>query len=246
MLEHIPSKYTNPIFLLNFILIMASGPIFAQDQQEMVSQNQDSVVYKEKYGLRVGVDLSKLARTVFDNDYTGFMVEGDLRVYDNYYVAAEIGNEKLPFEEDNIKISSSGSFVKLGANYNAYENWEGMQNIIFVGIRYGFATFKQDLEEYNIYYTNNYFGDDIRTGEEVSGLTASWIELITGLKVEVLNNLYLSANVQLKRRLSQSTPDDFDNLSIPGFGRTFDDSEFGIGYGYSISYLIPIFRKAKN
>ncbi len=151
------------------------------------------------------------------------MLEADMRIYDNYYLAAEIGNETLPFGEDYIRVSASGSFIKIGANYNAYENWEGMQNIVFAGLRYGFSTFSQDIEEYRIYTTNDYFDDDIRfNGEETSGLTASWIELMAGFKVEV------------------------DNLTIPGFGRTFDDSNFGIGYGYSISYLIPIFRKAKN
>ncbi|WP_372920085.1 DUF6048 family protein, partial [Salegentibacter sp.] len=59
----------------------------------------------------------------------------------------------------------------------------------------------------------------------------------------ILNNLYLTANVQLKRRLFQKTPNNFDNLTIPGFNRTYDDSNFGVGYGYGISYLIPIYKK---
>lgn len=242
-------NYTKSTLIFSALfLFIGCKFLFAQNptEEEIILESADTI-YKEKYGLRVGIDISKLARTVLDEDYTGFMVEADLRIYDNYYLAAEIGNETLPFGEDYIKVSSSGSFVKIGANYNAYENWEGMQNIVFAGLRYGFSTFSQDIEEYQIYTTNDYFGDDIRfEGIETSGLTASWIELMAGFKVEVLKNLYLSANVQLKRRLSQTTPDGFDNLTIPGFGRTFDDSNFGIGYGYSISYLIPIFKKAKN
>ncbi len=250
MPEKIVRNYTKSTLVFSLLIfILGTNFLSAQNQEEEVAEiaTEADTVYKEKYGLRVGIDLSKLARTALDEDYTGFMLEADMRIYDNYYLAAEIGNETLPFGEDYIRVSSSGSFIKIGANYNAYENWEGMQNIVFAGLRYGFSTFSQDIEEYRIYTTNDYFDDDIRVnGEETSGLTASWIELMAGFKVEVLKNLYLSANVQLKRRLSQTTPDDFDNLTIPGFGRTFDDSNFGIGYGYSISYLIPIFRKAKN
>ncbi len=231
--------------ILFTIFALSTTALVAQEVKQTPEIATDST-YKEKYGLRVGIDLSKIARTIIEEDYTGFMVEGDFRFYKNYYLAAEIGNEKLPFEGDNIKVSSSGTFVKIGANYNAYDNWQGMQNIIFVGLRYGFTTFKQDLKEYRIYTTDNYFDDDLRTDAgETSGLTASWIELIAGLKVEVLKNLYLSANVQLKRRITDKKPDGFDNLTIPGFGRTYDDSTFGVGYGYSISYLIPIFKKSK-
>ena len=58
-----------------------------------------------------------------------------------------------------------------------------------------------------------------------------------------MNNLYLSINLQLKRKITEDRPENFDNLIIPGFNRTYDYSEFGVGYGYSISYLIPIFKK---
>ncbi|HBY68150.1 MAG TPA: hypothetical protein DEG69_10565, partial [Flavobacteriaceae bacterium] len=75
------------------------------------------------------------------------------------------------------------------------------------------------------------------------GLTGHWVELIVGIKTEILNNLYLSVNLQLKRKLGEDEPDNFANLYIPGFNRTYDFSEFGVGYGYTISYLIPIFKK---
>jgi hypothetical protein len=213
----------------------------------MLSQEtavQDSLADREKFGLRVGADISKLLKTAFQDDYSGFEILGDYRVYKDYYAAAELGTETMGYAEDNISITSRGSYIKLGADYNAYENWTGMQNLIFVGARYGFSTFTQEVEEYQIYTTSSFFEPDIRTENiEYSGLTANWIELIAGIKVELLSNLYLSVNVQLKRRLFQSTPDNFDNLTIPGFNRTYDDSNIGVGYGYTISYLIPFYKK---
>ncbi|MFD1096210.1 DUF6048 family protein [Salegentibacter chungangensis] len=230
------------LFIISFLLGLSSLSAFAQNQQA-----QDSVVYKEKYGLRLGVDLSKPVRTFFEDGYKGFEIVGDYRVYDNFYAAAEIGNENRQFEGDQITVTSKGSYAKIGADYNAYENWQDMQNSIFVGLRYGFSTFSQELEEYSIYNTNQYFGPDIRqVNSETKGLTASWVELMVGIKVEVLNNLFLSANVQLKRRLFQTTPNNFDNLIIPGFNRTYDGSEFGVGYGYSLSYLIPLYKKERD
>ena len=227
--------------LLFLLLFLTNSE--AQENQQTV----DTIQYKEKYGIRVGIDLSKPVRTLIDDNYSGFEIVGDYRVYDNFYAAAELGNEERIFEGDNIQTTTNGSYIKLGGDYNAYENWQDMQNSIFVGVRYGFATFSQTLDEYRIYTSSSYFEDDFReVGNETSGLTASWVELVAGIKVEVLNNLFLSANVQLKRRIGQNAPSNFDNLTIPGFGRTYDNSSFGTGFGYSISYLLPLYKKNKE
>lgn len=207
----------------------------------------DTINYKERYGLRVGIDLSKPLRTLLQDDYSGLELLGDYRIYKNYYIAGEIGNEQQDIFEENLNVSSKGSYIKLGADYNAYENWAGMENAIFIGLRYGISSFSQTLESYAIATQTPYFGTDlIVAGEESKGLSASWIELIAGVKVELFQNLYLGANVQLKRRVSEKTPDNMGNLYIPGFGTTNDFSDFGVGYSYNISYLIPLYKKAKK
>ena len=232
-------RYISSLVLILLFVISAG----AQQAQAV----QDSVQYKETYGIRVGIDLSKPLRTLLDDTYSGIELVGDYRVYKNYYVAAELGTSKITFEGDNIETFTNGSYIKVGGDYNAYENWLDMQNAIFVGVRYGFSTFSQTLDEYRIYTSSDYFGADIREDNtETTGLTASWAEVMVGIKVEVLNNLFLSANVQLKRRIGQNSPTNFDNLAIPGFGRTYDSSEFGAGFGYSVSYLIPFYKKVRD
>ena len=226
-----------------FLILLLSFSVSAQQQITV----KDTLRYNENYGIRVGIDLSKPLRTLLDDNYSGVELVGDYRIYKNYYLAAEVGTEKITFEGDNIETFTNGSYIKLGGDYNAYENWLDMQNAIFVGVRYGFATFSKTLDEYRIYTSSNYFGPDIREDNtETTGLTASWAEVMIGIKVELFKNLFLSANVQLKRRIGQNSPTNFDNLAIPGFGRTYDSSEFGAGFGYSISYLIPFYKKARN
>ncbi|MFD2518845.1 DUF6048 family protein [Salinimicrobium flavum] len=230
-------KHIFPL-LISFALFLPSV-LMAQSNVEA-----DTLEYREKYGLRLGVDLSKPLRTLLDDDYQGFELKGDYRLYKDYYLAGELGNEKNLISETNVTAEAKGSYIKLGVNYNAYDNWAGMENLIFAGLRFGFASFSSELQEYSIYTTNSYFPPDIRNeAQEFSNLTASWIELQLGIKVEVLNNVFLGTHVQLKRRITQTTPQNFDNLYIPGFNRTFDDSSFGAGVGYSISYLIPFYKK---
>jgi hypothetical protein len=45
--------------------------------------------------------------------------------------------------------------------------------------------------------------------------------------------------------LSESKPDNFANLYIPGFNRTYEGS-FGAGFNYSISYFIPLYKKTAS
>ncbi len=213
---------------------------------------KDSIKPSEKYGIRVGADVSKLLRTVLDDNYSGFELVGDYRVSKNMYVAAELGTEENTTEEDLYSFTTNGSYIKLGFDYNTYNNWFGMQNLVTIGMRYGLSTFSQTLNSYNIYNTNQFFnegnipGDNTELLGEFSGLNAQWVEGVIGVKVELFSNLYLGATVRVNFLVSDKAPDEFPNLWIPGFNRVNNDSSVGVGYNYTLSYLIPIFRKAKG
>lgn len=227
------------LFCISLLVMSFSG--MAQEQNTEVA---DTLKFDQKYGLRIGLDLAKPARTLLEEGYSGFEIMGDFRITDQIFAAAELGNEEHDWNETNLQATTKGSYIKIGADLNAYKNWLGMNNAIFGGLRYGFSTFQQQLDSYTIVTTNPTFPSDIRVdSQEFKGLTASWVELIVGIKTEIYNNLFLSVNLQLKRQVSETAPENFDNLYIPGFNRTYDFSEFGVGYGYTISYLIPIFKK---
>lgn len=232
------------LFFISLLLVSATEGL-AQDTTEVV---QDSIRLQKRdntYGLRVGLDLAKPLRTALEDGYTGFEITADFRVSKRFYAALELGTEEKERNEENLNSVARGSYFKIGADFNAYDNWPGLNNSIFAGLRYGFSTFEQDLVSYGIYTTDQSFQEfQLREApENFDGLNASWIELMIGVKTELLNNLFLSLNVQLKRRISDTKPENFDNLYIPGFNRTYDESEFGVGYGYTLSYLIPIFKR---
>lgn len=226
------------IFIISFLTALPA--VFSQEETEVVS---DSIQRVEKFGIRVGIDLYKPGRTLLVDDYSGFEIMGDFRVYKKYYFALELGNEQKTTFDDNITSKASGSYAKIGFDYNAHNNWGNLNNMIFVGLRYGLSAFDQELLSYAV-ATHPIFGDDIRDTPIVfEGLFAQWAELVFGIKTEVFNNFYLSINLQLKYRLNEKQPDNFENLYIPGFGRTYQDSKFGVGVGYGVSYLIPIYKK---
>ena len=85
MLKKISRNYIKTALVFSTIFFsISTDSLFAQNQEEPIAlETKKDTVYKEKYGLRVGIDLSKLARTVLDDDYTGFMLEADMRIYKN-------------------------------------------------------------------------------------------------------------------------------------------------------------------
>ena len=237
------------IYFTSLILVLLFSSSLQAQNDSIVN---DSIRYTQKYGLRLGGDLSKLARTIIDDDYSGFEINGDYRLSKNLYIAGELGTEDKTTDSEYLNSTAKGSYFKAGVDYNLYQNWFGMENMIYSGFRVGVGSFSQTINSYSIYdpYGQPWLsGNEPITktdGTKYSGLTATWGELIIGLKAETLNNLYIGLNVQLKGRITEKEPDGFENLYIPGFGRTYDSGRFGIGFGYNISYLIPIFKKGKN
>ena len=211
--------------------------------QKVTETKKDSIpIKKERYGLRLGVDLFKLTRMLYEEDYRGIELVGDYRLTRRHYLAAEIGNEEKTVDEDQLNFTTSGTYLKLGFDYNTYENWLNMENIISIGLRYGVSSFSQTLNNFEIYNPNNYFEEILLLpGEKYDGLTAQWIEVIAGTKVKVINNVFVGFNFSLKYLVSQKVPDNFDNLYIPGFNRTYD-GKFGVGFNYTISYFIPLYK----
>jgi hypothetical protein len=210
-----------------------------------LEQVPDSIpVKKDRYGLRLGVDLFKLSRGFYDKNYKGIELTGDFRWSKKYYLAAEIGNENKTTLDDRLTSNSKGTYLKVGFDYNMYENWLDMENIISVGLRYGLSSFSQELNSYKIYNAHPYWGElpAVTASEQFNGLSASWIEVVTGLKAKMFNNVFVGFSVQLKTLVTNKKPNGFDNLYIPGYHRTYNGN-FGIGVNYSVSYLIPLYKK---
>ena len=226
------------IFSLSLVCVSLLGNAQTKDTAK--------VMYPERYGLRVGVDLHKIARSFYEKDYRGFEVVGDYRLTKRFYIAGEIGNEDKTVDDDRLNFTTKGTYFKVGFDYNSFENWLDMENMIYAGMRYGVSSFSQTLNSYTIYDPTNYYGENtIISGEEFDGLNASWLEVVGGIKAELFNNIYMGFSVRLNYLVSNKKPDNFDNLFIPGYNRTYD-GKFGAGFNYTLSYFIPIYKKNKT
>ena len=233
-------KYTISICTVLFVFILRGQNV---QQDSIRIQNIDSLSLKENYGLRVGIDISRPIIQLAQKEPLGFEVMADYRVTKDLYIATELGSASEPTTEDYIAFHSKGQYGKIGFNYNAYENFPGMHNEIYAGLRYGFSRFQQELISFDIHDYYDYFGDSYQTPhKKYTNLSAHWLGLHIGLKVEIVKNLFLNTSVQVKKIFSEKKPENFENLYIPGFGQRLLHNN-AVGFNYGISYLIPLKKR---
>jgi hypothetical protein len=229
--------------ILRFTLISAlifglSGKIEAQDSRPKPKTVE---IVKKPHSISLGVDLSPFIVTAFDSSRKGFQVIGRYGVQEKFFVTAEAGYEKVNFDNEYIQYASDGSFLKLGLDYDVFDVDEpGNNDNILFGIRYGFGLQQQQSDRFII--QNGYWGD--ATGSSgLSTVNSHWMELLFGLRTEVLKNLYMGWTIRGKIFLTGTNPTSLVPYSIPGYGN--GDKKFVPGFSYTLEYKIP-FNKKKS
>jgi hypothetical protein len=223
-------KFMSKYFFSLLALLLCLNT-FAQEKKK-----DSAVARTERYGLRLGVDLSKIARGFYEKNYKGIEIVGDYRVSKKMFLAGELGNENKTVDDDRVNFTTKGNYFKVGFDFNGYENWLDMENMIHIGLRYGVSAFSQELNTYKIYDTSSYFPivPPVVSGTKYEGLSAQWVEVVAGAKAEILKNLYIGFSVRMNYLTSNKKPEGFDNLYIPGFNRTYD-GKFCAGWNYTLS-----------
>lgn len=233
------------IFLFITSLLFSFAGYGQEVAIDSLSTTPDSLKVKERYGLRIGLDIFRPALSYFEDDYTSLGFVADMRIKNNYYVAVEFGTEEKTKEEDYLNFTTKGSYIKIGGNYNAYLNWEGMTNEIYIGARYAFSSFDQTLNSYTPNASGTYFeSDPLEPNTKFTDLSAHWLEIVLGMKVETFKNLYLGLGFSINKMMSTKEPENFKNLHVPGFNRVFAN-DVGVGFQYTLSYQIPLITKNK-
>ena len=226
-------------YIISFFILINVVSVFSQKEKDTITTST--------YGMKIGIDLSKQIRMLTESDYKGLVFVGDYRLLDKLFLAFEIGTEEKLIENEVLNFNTKGSFLKVGANYNVFNNFKDLENEIYVGFRMGSSKFEHQLNSFTIYNKDQYWSqNEINSTELFKSLTGTWFELIFGFNAEVFRNTYMGLSLRLKRLLSQKEPNNFRNLYIPGFNKVLENNKVGVGLTYTIQFQIPIYKKKKK
>ena len=231
-------------YILIFITSLFLNNLIFSQEVENDSTKKTIKIYK----LRAGIDLYKPIFSRFNSNFEGIELVGDLNITDRIHLAAELGSEKKTIQSEQTNFTTKGNYLKLGIDYNFFNNWKGMDNSIYLGLRYGRSIHSHNINNYLVYITHHYWNNTkIINGNgigERKNLSSGWVEFVFGIKTELILNFYLGISLRLNRILSQNQPDNFGNLYVPGFNKVTDGNNFGSGFNYTLTYSFPFkFKK---
>jgi hypothetical protein len=155
--------------------------------------------------------------------------------------------EEKQVASESLDFQTLGEYLKLGFDINLFKNWQGMENQLLTGFRLGTSSHKHRLHGYAVRQLNHFWQEELYKSLdnpiEHNDLNAFWLEIMLGVKAELLSNLYMGISVRMNYLINDKEVDNFNNLYIPGFHRVSDVSPWGAGLNYTIMYQFPLFRK---
>lgn len=175
-------------------------------------------------GIRVGTDLLAIGMSQFKNNFSGWEVAADVDFY-RYYVVAEYGSSSVNEEIYNGYYSNSGSYFRIGIDVNFLFK-DPDKNMFFLGGRFGRSSFSDEATY--IYEVPEFPPATYNLSNP--HVVGTWVELTTGLKVKIWKVLWLGATGRLKFGLDLDGNGNLTSYDVPGFGRNFKPSWWGLNY----------------
>ena len=198
----------------------------------------DTIRYpiNEMEGIRIGIDLSKPLFPVIYKDYRiGFEATADMHLKGNLFATAEAGWLYVNLKREKFHYWENGMYGKIGVDYNLLKSKIPFSNdIVYGGARYAMSVFSHQADKVTV--PGHFWPDATGYSIPKNTMHAHWLEILFGLKGELLKNLYAGMTFRFKFMIvkpkdSYSTP-----YQIPGFGN--GDSGFSLGINYYLSYNI--------
>ena len=200
-------------------------------------KEQDTVVVSfVPKGIRLGVDLVGVGKTAFDPDKTELEFSADVELH-RYLINFEYGQFEVARQGSNASsYQNKGRYFRTGVDINLMRK-DTDTNILFFGLRYGKATFDDQLQYTQ---TNTIFGDG-NFDRANTGLGARWYEVTAGLKLHIARNIWLGFTNRLKFSLKIDDSASLTPHDIPGYGKATKESYWG--FNYQLMYRIPFGKK---
>jgi hypothetical protein len=194
-----------------------------------------------KQGVSFGYDFSGLISKIFRSSQTSGEASVTVGSLKKFYYTVEAGMLKMNRMDSDFNYYSNGQHIKFGFDYNMYKKKKPDENnMVFVGLRYGIASLKHSVD--NIIIMDRKWGNYTLPSIAETKATAQWIELVGGIRVELLRNFSMgwSGRLHILTNLNST----IKPILISGYGN--GSSSMTFGFNYSMYYTIPLRKYSKE
>ena len=189
--------------------------------------------------VRLGADPGTLGYMLFSEKRGIFEAEADIDI-DRFLIVANYGISTYKLDEPTYVYENNGTYFKIGPDIN-FMHEDPNLNLMFFGLRYATASFNDrlDYDTRAVIQTETGWPNTRETTTN-GNAKASWYEMVTGLKIRIVKQLYMGFTMRFKLQMKTKQTAILKPYYIPGFGKNINSTAFG--FNYYISYRLP-FRK---
>ncbi len=214
-------KYIPGILMMMMIYSLSAlsqPPPAEENQEEEAESNRDTLPSFQPHPfIRVGFDVSSIGRIITEPEVRQFEFSADTEFKYNWFAVLEGGLANVEAEREEFHYQASGYFGRLGVDYNLLKRNQPSQNdLILVGLRYGFSTLNHETPFYQI---SNAYWENTHGSIDKGNFNLHWIELSGGVKTEVFSNFFLGWYLKTRIRIAETRDPELNPYYIAGYGR---------------------------
>lgn len=227
-------------YFISILFLAATVSASALDDVE--EEDALPAIVDSAHQLRLGFDVSRILFNQMQKDKEkriSYELELDFYWRRDMYIVAEGGWGNASLKYADLSYSSDNIFFRAGINKSllprlAQKDWD----MAFVGLRYGLGFINRSDANYVI--TDSTWGT-VSGSVPGTNLSAQWIELTGGVRVEVAKHLFLGWNMRGKFMLNAKQFTELPPYNIAGYGKGEKKTIFD--FNVFLSYAIRWDRK---
>ena len=220
-------------YIISLILCLAILPIQAQKSGRHIEVKTDTVKVNLYNGFTVYADAASAVTSVISKGET-YSYEGAIQVnlLRKYFPILELGFAGADKTSNNaINFNTNGLFGRLGVDFNLQKKGKDSKptnNMFQAGVRLGMSNFNYNIT--NAIVSDSYWGASEVINYNNISTNKMWFEVVVGVRVEIVKNIFMGWSVRNKNLLSKDIPNSPNPWYIPGFGTNTGNSNWAINY----------------
>lgn len=222
------------------LLLFFISPAYSQNSKKAKDKKESEEVIPFYQGTYVSIDVFNPISHFLGTRFIQGEASVDVNLKNMFFPVFEFGYGGVDYSNDSgLSYKSSAPYFRIGVNYNTMAK-KKRENHFYIGARYGMSSFKYDI-------VSNGLVDEIwQTPIEFNRIGmksfAHWIELVAGVRVQIVNNFMMGWSVRMGRLISSQGHGDNEPWYIPGYGYS-STSSFGATYTLTYKFDIKKLKK---
>lgn len=209
-------RYFFSCLLVGFLL---PEPALSQQQADSLgpATEMKAVPVASMHQLRIGTDISKIATNFMLSSRQSYEVVLDYYYRKELYFSLEGGWGTSEIRYPELWYTTRNIFVRGGVDKNMIPRlFPGDYDMLFIGFRYGVASIERGEAGY---HTDDGFWGGTTGSIAGKQLTAHWMELTGGIRVELWKGLFAGYNVRAKFLINPKSFRELPPAFIAGYGK---------------------------